>query len=512
MIRRATVPENQPPDIDRYLSEAESELKAVLADPGSSTMHGPAQRLLAFVDGRLHPVERLHAVSAVLTTAPIMAEQDVLDYTLLMDRLVGDTVSYRYSGVDKLAAMIRDDDLTDWILAVQGSGPEGVQRALARWNATHAPHWLVAVLWNLPAGHEAVPGVLEAAERLERSSPAYATVTFLRVRLLARAGKTDEARALLATLPSKPETGFSVETVNLLKAERLMLAQSFDEFLINAPRTIVVSWEDAADARPRPPLKHTGALTLDEDAAVVFNRRLPLTRLVDASAQSTLPDRLRQRVAVAAFTRALLLVRDDAAVRVARVLASLAPVLRADLNRYTRATTPAGRHRAGLLLLLRTPGMVMTVIGPDDNYSYDEDEPLRKFDHLLGRTWWCGTETQRAPYRDLVSESAALLYSSDEMPYPAFLSEAERAATERELQALRAIGPARSYLAAEVIKWARARPADPNVAEALALVVEGWRWNCGDNDKWSLAREAFRILHRQYPDSEWTQKTRYWYR
>jgi len=509
MIRRATVPENDKPVIDRYLAEAEADLQAVLRDTEAASIHGPARRLADFVAGRLHPVERLHAVSKVLTAAPDPPEQDLTDYCAMMDRLVGDRVGYPAASIAEREAMIRGDDLTDWVVALQGTGPESVARAIERWDTTRAPHWLVAVLWTIPGDHEALPSILDAAQRLEPASPAYATTAFLRVRLLARSGRTDEARALLGTLPSKEADGFSPETVNLLNAERLMLARNFDEFLASAPRQIVVSWSDFLG---RQQLDHTGAQTFDEDAATSFSRRLPLARLVEASVKRTLPQRLRRRVAVAAFTRALLLRREGAALQVAPVLAGLAPPLRADVNRYLHAATPVDRQRAGLLLFLRTPGMVMTVAGPDDDYSYAVVEPVRKFDHLLRRTWWCGTETEKPRYSAGPSESVALLYSTDDLPYPAFLPQAEREATTSELQALKAIGPARSYLAGEVIKWAREKPEDADVAEALALVVDGWRWNCGDDDKWTLAREAFRILHGQYPESEWAKKTRYWYR
>jgi hypothetical protein len=252
-------------------------------------------------------------------------------------------------------------------------------------------------------------------------------------------------------------------------------------------------------------------VTFDEDAATIFNQFLPLDRLVEASRKATLPDRLRRRVAVAAFSRALLLGRHSAAVAVAPTLRRLAPQVRNDIDRYVRAA-PEDRRAAGLLLLLRTPGMRITVSGPDDDFSYRVAEPVRTFDHLLRRTWWCGTEMSATINRDEASETISLLYPARQVPYPAFLTDAERAAVERESQALTAIGPARSYLAQETIKWARANPAAAGAAEALALVVEGWRWNCGDNDKWQLAREAFGLLHRQYPESEWAKKTRYWYR
>jgi hypothetical protein len=100
------------------------------------------------------------------------------------------------------------------------------------------------------------------------------------------------------------------------------------------------------------------------------------------------------------------------------------------------------------------------------------------------------------------------------VPFPAFLTDTERAATDREIAALAAIGPARVYLAAEAIKWAKAAPGDIDDAEALARIIDGWRRSCanGEPGKWELSREAFRTLHRLYPGSEWAKRTMYWYK
>jgi hypothetical protein len=106
------------------------------------------------------------------------------------------------------------------------------------------------------------------------------------------------------------------------------------------------------------------------------------------------------------------------------------------------------------------------------------------------------------------------LYPNRLVPYPAFLADTERAAVEREVNALVALGPARNYLAAEAIEWARAKPTDINAAEALARIVHGWRRSCADAgpSNWELSREAFQTLHRHFPRTEWAKRTKYWYK
>jgi len=154
----------------------------------------------------------------------------------------------------------------------------------------------------------------------------------------------------------------------------MMLARTLDEFLQNAPRAVVLTGEPF------------GKIVLDEDAAVTFTDRFSLDRLVDAAVSARLPSRLRAQVAVAAWSRAIVLRRDDAGRRVAPVLRTLAPALRVDLDRYLKAATPDDRHVAGVFLLLRTPGMRPTIL-IGDVVSYDIKAPATKFDRTFHQNW-----------------------------------------------------------------------------------------------------------------------------
>jgi hypothetical protein len=238
----------------------------------------------------------------------------------------------------------------------------------------------------------------------------------------------------------------------------------------------------------------------------VFNSRMPLERLLAAAESTQLPARLRLRVAQAAFTRAVLLERPASAVRAARVAASLAPVMRGDLGRYIAASDDAARKRIAALTLLRTPGLSINVGGRDTDESYPRDAPSRRFGHAFPRNWWCGIE-------DRADGTALRLLAGEGVPFPVFLTEAERRDTASELDALKAAGVPRVYLTGAAIDWARARRTDPDAAEALALAIEGWRWAPCDSSapKSDLPRRAFALLHAQFPDSEWTKKTRYWF-
>lgn len=518
-IRMATVTLDDPAQAAGRLTIAETDLKAVLDDAAAASLHNSARGLLDYIAARLRPVDRLHALSRALTNSDTPPDQTLVDFQRLMDRFVGDRVDYTYDSIENRSELARGDDLVDWILAMQGSGDAALARAIARWKETRATPWLVAALWKLPSAHPDAAAVLTAAEAVDRSAPAFDTVAFLRVRVLIAQGRRDEARRLLGTLPSSASSGTPPETVNLLKAERFLLAGTLEELLANATRTIVVEHVESTNYSNRPAPRSAkeapGSPGFDVDAGIVLSRRLPLDRLVEAARSRTLPDRLRVRVAAAAFARAVLLRRDAAGLALTPHLRSLAPHLARDLDSYATAPDAEARHRAGVLLLLRTPGMHLSVQGVDDNVTYELREPARQFDHMFRRNWWCrvdaGVETRFAA-GSTDSATIALLSQGGDVPFPEFLGPPERAKTEEELKQLTAIPPGPDYLASEAIAWARGRPTDTDAAEALALVVEGGRWTCEGAKNPELSRVAFQTLHQFFPQSKWAKQTKYWYR
>jgi hypothetical protein len=510
-IRYATVPKE---DIDNdRLALAEIDLRAALADPAAARIHRSARGLLAFVAARIHQVDRLHELSARLIAPAAIDGQDLYDYRFILNhprdpRLTGGA---RYQSMG-------DDDLTDWLLTMSSASEAATTRAIERWRASKAPQWLVAALWHVRDAHAEANGLLAATQRLDPRSPAAPTVAFLRVRLLTSLGRPRDARAVLASLPVRSESGFSAETVNLFNAERLLLAENLDQFLAAAPRAVAMPWGSLVPRIPNGrlatgPRSHDEPI-FDEDAATMLAEHFPLTRLVDAALSSRLPPRLRLRVAMAAFTRALMLRRDEAGVRLLPVLRDLAPALRPDLDRYARADAGDDRYRAGVVFLLNTPGATVDVRGAEDDQWFDVIEPARDFDHVFRRNWWCDRNGFfHFPTSTNPSQVVELLYPGGIGP-PAFISRTERAAAERERRAILADGPPRVVLARAAIRLANEHRDDPAAPDSLARVVDGWRWTCGEEDHATppLPQQAFTTLHRLFPTSAAAQRTRVWYK
>ncbi len=501
LIRTATMGAGTAEARQQALKDAEQELLAVIRDPIAAPLQASAKGLLRFVRVRSQPFEELRAIATRLTsTTGEVSRSELNELTFLLDREIGNTIDFDYTDVPSVDRLRESHDLIDWIVAIQGRGPAARDRAVARWRETRSVPWLVAALTHLQEPHESASALLDAAAGIPPSSPSFATVAFLRVRLLIALDQKDAARGVLATLPDTVEPGVSAETINLYRAERLMTALSLDEFLVAAPRQALWGLE------PTP-----ATASFDEDSATVLESRFTLDRLIDSGISTTLPSRLRARVAVAGFTRAIVLDRHDVARRIAPVLKTLAPQLAADIDRYLQETTPAGQKRAAVLLILRTPGMTPEVPGLDDSVSIDYVEPRRIFG-VFTNVWWCG-KSDRRPFRgSAASELIHTLYPDHTVPYPAFVTAEERAVVERELAAIDATGPATRFLATAALEWARERPADPDAAEALGRIVSGWRRACRDQADADLSRRSFQALHRQFPNSEWAKRNKYWYR
>lgn len=96
--------------------------------------------------------------------------------------------------------------------------------------------------------------------------------------------------------------------------------------------------------------------------------------------------------------------------------------------------------------------------------------------------------------------------------YPAFLSTAEREAAENEWQKLSTIY-APDLMCAEAIREAPLSPNDERVPEALFRCINAVHLAVSSGDRTNdLAKTAYALLHRRYPDSTWARENRFWYK
>jgi hypothetical protein len=541
LIRKATLCAPEDGQDSETLGQAEAQLLAVLADKDSAEFRRPAERLLGFVGIRLHPAERLQELEGVLLNGRSTQawNQDLTDYLWLLDHpalLSASPASSQKLGTwarsapaSTPKAPIVNSDMTDWIFSFQQPGDSAFQHSFQRWHETHSLPWLVAAIMKANPKDATVSAELStAAFKFGPDSPAYLTLAFHRIRLLEESGRVEQARHELDQLLASHGPAMPISARNQFRALRMKLAASLADLLQFAPRISTVASAVAplppgeADYKPGTSQYAATRPHFDSDASVVLTEKLPLRLLADAAKSDLLPLDLRRNVAVAAWTRAILLKNEAIAHELLPVVADLLPEVKPALAEYSSAADAKQREFAAVFAILRNPGFRPFVsANPDRGWfiSYGESG-FDKIDTLRDN-WWCSFAPPPPNeywgwnyYRMFVKLREPLkdVYPGGAIPEPGFLRNEEKAAAADERAALVALPSGPRWLGKLTIAWATAHPDDSRVPEALHLVVRAWRYGCTESTGENYSKRAFDLLHNRYPDSDWTKQTPYWYK
>jgi hypothetical protein len=494
LVRKATLGAGAGKTDAATLARAEGQLRKVLADQGLAALHPAAGRLSSFVRFRLRPEERMRELAeAILKKNSKTLYQDLWDYTQLLDQFVNDDQEERK--FESLPSIGRADDVTDWVLTYQVTDKAALDYSLEKWAKTSSTPWLIAALSKIDAAHPRAAELISATDKIKQGSPAYATAAFHAIRLMADSGRRDEARGRLDSVLAQAGVLLPPSARNLLLSLRMKLARNLDEFLkygAQVPAAItydIDGRELPEDLKENEQLKSLadGRAMLSEEAAAALNQKMPLSLLKQAATSQALPAHLRRELAIAAWTRAALLDDEQTARALVPALESLAPELKEHLGAYASAEGIDARKFAAVYLMLKFPAM-----RPQVDPGVSRMIPLSEIDNFRDN-WWC--EASR----------------NAQAQAPDFLSEAEEAAAARELERLVAIGTAPNYLSAQAVAYATKKPDDPRAPEALHLAVRSTRYGCKDDQTTKFSRQAFQLLHKRYPASEWAKKTKYYY-
>ncbi|HWN12065.1 MAG TPA: hypothetical protein VNO50_22740 [Pyrinomonadaceae bacterium] len=494
------------------LVEAEDNLSKILKKPELESNHAAARRLMNIVSLRLHPEERLHELGRLLAGNPGLAnlKQDLWDYTVLLDQFVGDDEAHHQQEAAR-TINLQADDLTDWITTIQSEKPEALDHAVQRWQAMSSGPWLVAALAKVKSTHGEAARLQAAAAQLPPTSPAFATASFHLMRLNIEAGRFAEARTYLDGLFRKNEGRLNRSTLNLLHHQRLMVSDSLEDFLTHAQRIPAgFSWDDGNREIPvdddefgegeKPPRDRK---LFDSDAGSILNLRMPLALLSQIPNSTRLPENLRRDVTQAVWLRAILLDNPKTATSLTPTLKTLVPAMTPVLNEYLSARGPAAKKFAGVYAWLKYPGLEPFVDdGVGRGMSLGEQDSYRD-------NWWCG-----AAFLDRNSSAVETAGAKSDLDshLPPFLTPAQLAVAQKEYAELAAMGASPNYLSRQVIEWATKNPTDPRVPEALHLAVKTSRYGCADKETGGWSKAAHDLLHRRYPNNEWTKKTPYWFK
>jgi hypothetical protein len=247
-------------------------------------------------------------------------------------------------------------------------------------------------------------------------------------------------------------------------------------------------------------------VAFDADATESLNKAAPIQLWIDAARNPAVPASLQGQIAQAGWVRAVLLNDAVAAKALAQRTAELTPELRAEMRDYLAKGDPAEARFAAIFLMLRGPGFT-PVIRP----GFPREAGILERD-MLRDNWWHfdGPSGYRDPEPGN-HEALYDLYPDGKFIPPDFLPKDQRAAGEAEWHKLiERAGNSVNYLCAETIAWAKSHPQDPRVPQALHEAVIATRYGPYDARS-GYSKQAFDLLHRNYPNSEWTRQTKYWY-
>jgi hypothetical protein len=423
--------------------------------------------------------------------------------------------------------------LGDWVGVMQAasSAADSVdtakKTALANWKQTPSLPWLIATLTYLNPKDEDAAAAIEQSRKLDPSSPGFLDAAWHRIRLLMGQGQSDAARAELDKILD--DKTLSTAMRNLFLIERARVARDWDEFAHLLPRRgeflgpyfgdqrsngsdyvalpmksiskdydTMLGWRSELLSDPR---------YFDTDGATIVNVDAPLAVQAKLAADTTLPDNMRRDLALAAWTRAVLLGNDDAAKPLAEILAQAFPQYAGDWQRYREAASAGERKFAAALLLLRLPAAEPWL---EDNLGYTNQ---RDVIGSYASRWWSPDSLKN-------DSQVAAAYFSGPCPDacatpgwfgpPSFVSATDLQAAQDEFARIRKdAGSAADYLGGIVLDWAKAHADDPRVPEALHLVVRLTQY--GDAGNSGVSRKAYNLLRASYPKSPWTKQTPYWF-
>ena len=458
--------------------------RAELVEAGKS--FAPARSMVTWVDARLHPQARLAELAGPLATSRLggtVQQQNLIDFLRLMD----DT--------DRVTMMNATDPMVAWIGAMQGGAADDpydtdIKRAQTqRQQAVDAvrkrmaghpdPLWLMALLTNAGPG-QLTDAETKAAAAVASSSPAYMTLQYHLARLALAEGHADRADDIVNAMLSKQGDGMGTASRNRWLALKLQSAKTEAEFLKAAHRQRAEP--DTAPAGA----SDTAKTDYDTDFYLHLFHDLPNSQLNEVRQRKDFPATLVKYATEVVWTRAVILGDYATADALSDDLARGRGTTKHLYARFKAAKTDDDKRLAAAVILVNTPELHPEVV---DNNGVE-------------RMWGC------KGWRDNGINTPSQIGALN------FLDKDGMARAQAEQKTLLALPIRTAWLAPTLLKWAEGKPDDPEAPKALHFLVVSTRLECPGNDekpRVNYSKEAFQLLHKLYPKSEWTANTKYYF-
>jgi hypothetical protein len=481
-------------DIDAF-QEGEKRLLAIIDDSELEDWHEPARQLVELWRIRVEPLKRVDELSKQLMTPRTEdISQRVIDLLYLVrTRAYGGGLSWSKAETTELE---KSSELAAWLLSMSSRPPpDAGERALEWWRKGHQPAWLISALIN--GADDDVTELIAVAEGLRPGSREFESAAYYATIRATKFGQYDRARKIAdRALQQKLE----ITSQNSFREIRLRLARDFGEFLRFAGRRADPSldlFEDHELAASPPFYRRDDTIVFDSDGIDAFNIQLPLAMWLEASTSATLSAEMRLRISEAGWVRALVLGRSDEARNFMERIVALNPGATSVAANYLAAPDAKEAQFGAVYIALRTPGLAPSLGGPAASAP--------SLSHP--RNYYTGGAFYR--YNPWTGHNSSRLSTN---PLP-FLTAADRSVAGEEWSKISASTPwDATYLLGETLEWSRLHPDDKRIPEALHRAVMASFFRRGGGDMGKYSKQAWEMLHRRFPNSEWTARTPYWYK
>ena len=366
------------------------------------------------------------------------------------------------------------------------------QEAIARWRERQSLEWLFLALINagLSSGEQTLADLLEAAAEFGPETPGYYVMLNHRVRITALLGDVDGALAL-ADNPHDGKTPLSKGHINRVRLRAANLSIRWEDYFRFASiRPLQLPWRYGAVNR--------NTKLFPQEAADLINTYFPPAMMLEAIGFEGLSRYQRSRMAISGWTKAILLGETGLARELSSEVKRYVPRLKSAFEKYESGHDP--EFEAALIVLgnpVFSPNMWPGAGRVVRNYQSE----LPALDNVAlpwaYYNWWC-------------SSSWAREQNEAEFSRPRFADYDEAQLDQiRELKQIGQVSVA-GFFGPAVLRYARSNREDPRTPYALHRVVFASRHACMGGPG-EISRQAHNFLHRHFPESEWTEKTPYWY-
>lgn len=450
-----------------------------------SKTYPPAKQLITYIDAQLDPSARLASLGKLLASSDINDDtpQQLTDYLLLLDR--AETNS---------AIKLGKDPMTKWIGLMQGyafdrydSGEEyekklekqrqtSIESARAEWlKDQKSATWLLPIVSHAKLG-ELKTDELKAINAVPEASPAYQTMQYHLARIAIAENKLNDADEIVSKMLAQYSPSMSIANKNRWLALKTVTAKTLAEYLQALPRQYAEEFRAVPipnETNPPPKIPTVG---FDVDYTQHLYHDFSLAELNGLLANKDFPAQYDNKILKETmWARAIILEDFETAKNLSDSLMQGRDSTKHLFERFKNAQTDDEKRLAAILIFTNVPEL--NLYGNPYGYDWNDSSCFNKDT--------CTPQTLNFMQANAVE------------------------AAKIEHQKLYKFSIQNEYIAPALLAWVKQKPKDAEAPKALHFFV--YRKNYGQKPDTKFAREAFRLLHLHYPNSEWASKTKYYY-